>query len=159
MSRLNIYLLGPRKLDPSSKTTHMVLFPGLNSPIQVKIPRNIFFCWFCPPVLFFDWFIGLDVYIWDLWILCDFYDVFPVAFLRSGGTVKLNLSVPVELSNLIKIWPKSGQNLTNIKIWSKSGQHLANIWSTSRQNLLNIWPNSGHADHVSTRPSCAVDAK
>ena len=29
-------------MDSSSKTTHMVLFPGLNSPIQVKISGHVF---------------------------------------------------------------------------------------------------------------------
>ena len=38
-SRLNNYLLGPNNSDSSSKTTYIVLFPGLNSPIQVKIPQ------------------------------------------------------------------------------------------------------------------------
>ena len=37
-SRLEIYLLGPNKSDASLKTTHIVLFPGLNSQIQVDFP-------------------------------------------------------------------------------------------------------------------------
>ena len=36
-SGLNFGLLGPENSDSSSKTTYMVLFPGSNSPIQVKI--------------------------------------------------------------------------------------------------------------------------
>ena len=36
-SGLKNYGLGPKISDSSSKTTHIVLFPGLNSPIQVKI--------------------------------------------------------------------------------------------------------------------------
>ena len=71
---------------------------------------------------------------------------FPIAFLRSGGTVKLDFSGPVELS-------KSGQNIANI--WPMFGQNLVNIWSTSVQNLAKsaqnlhkICPKSGHADHV-----------
>ena len=42
LSRLKIYILGPKKSDSSLKTTHMVLFPGLKSQIQVKIPQNVF---------------------------------------------------------------------------------------------------------------------
>ena len=42
-SRLKNYLPGPKKSDSSSKTTHIVLFPGLNSSIQVKIPQFLFF--------------------------------------------------------------------------------------------------------------------
>ena len=37
-SGLNFGLLGPENLDSSSKTTYIVLFPGLNSYIQVEIP-------------------------------------------------------------------------------------------------------------------------
>ena len=33
-------VLGPEKSDSASKATHMVLFPGLNSPIQVNILIN-----------------------------------------------------------------------------------------------------------------------
>ena len=36
-SRLNFGVLGPKKSDSSSKTTYIVLFPGLNSPITPKI--------------------------------------------------------------------------------------------------------------------------
>ena len=39
-SRLNFYVLGPENSDSSSKTTHIVVFPGLNSPIQVQIVQN-----------------------------------------------------------------------------------------------------------------------
>ena len=41
-SRLKVYVLGPKTLDSSSKTTYIVLFPGLNSTIQVKIPQHAF---------------------------------------------------------------------------------------------------------------------
>ena len=52
-SRLINYVLGPRKSDSSSKTTCIVLFPGLNSQIQVKIPQHVFFNWFWTPSCFF----------------------------------------------------------------------------------------------------------
>ena len=42
-SRLKDYVLGPKTSDSSSKTTHIVSFPGLNSPIQIKIPQTSFF--------------------------------------------------------------------------------------------------------------------
>ena len=41
-SRLNFYVLGPKISDSSSKTTYIVLFPGLNSNIQVKIPQQLY---------------------------------------------------------------------------------------------------------------------
>ena len=40
-SRLNFDVLGPENSDSSSKTTHIVLLPGLNSPIQVQTPQTI----------------------------------------------------------------------------------------------------------------------
>ena len=43
LSRLNNYLLGPKTSDSLSRTTHIVLFQGLNLTIQVKIPQQLFF--------------------------------------------------------------------------------------------------------------------
>ena len=48
-SRLKIYVLGANKPDSSSKTTYIVLFPGLNSPIQIKISGNLFIIVFLIP--------------------------------------------------------------------------------------------------------------
>ena len=45
-SRLNFYVLGPENSDSSSRTTYIVLFPGSNSQIQVKIPQHSFFNYF-----------------------------------------------------------------------------------------------------------------
>ena len=42
-SGLNFGILGPNNSDSSSKTTQIVLFPGLNSSIQIKIPQHLFF--------------------------------------------------------------------------------------------------------------------
>ena len=42
-SRLKHYVLGPQHSDSWSKPTNIVLFPGLNSPIQVKIPQAVLF--------------------------------------------------------------------------------------------------------------------
>ena len=39
---LNLYVLGPKTLDSSSKTIHIVLFPGLNSSIQINILQNLY---------------------------------------------------------------------------------------------------------------------
>ena len=41
-SGLHFDVLGPENSDSSSKTTYIVLFPGLNSSIQVKIPQLLF---------------------------------------------------------------------------------------------------------------------
>ena len=41
-SRLHLGVLGPENSDSSSKTTYIVFFPGLNSPIQVLIPQKLF---------------------------------------------------------------------------------------------------------------------
>ena len=41
LSRLKNYVLRPTESDSSSKTIHVVFFPGLNSQIQVKIPKLI----------------------------------------------------------------------------------------------------------------------
>ena len=41
-----IWLLGPENSDSSSKTTYIVLFPGLNSSIQVNIHQFVFFQFF-----------------------------------------------------------------------------------------------------------------
>ena len=38
-SRLKFYVLGPDNSDSSLKATYIVLFPGLNSPVQVKVPQ------------------------------------------------------------------------------------------------------------------------
>ena len=54
MSRLKKYVLGPEKSDFSSKTTPIVLFPGLNSQIQVNIPQHLLF-----NVFFLNLFIRL----------------------------------------------------------------------------------------------------
>ena len=51
-SRLKNYLLGPKQSDSSSKTTYIVLFPGPNSKIYVKIPQKICFNWFWPRPVF-----------------------------------------------------------------------------------------------------------
>ena len=40
-TKLKNYALGPKKSGSSSKTTHIVLFPGLNSPIQVNVPQQL----------------------------------------------------------------------------------------------------------------------
>ena len=42
-SGLYVGVLGPENSDSSSKTTYIVLFPGLNSYIQVKMSSNLFF--------------------------------------------------------------------------------------------------------------------
>ena len=57
-SRLNVYVLGPNNSDSSSKTTHIVLFPGLNLQIQVKIPQHLFLIGFGPRSIFFIGALG-----------------------------------------------------------------------------------------------------